>query len=98
MNWRRLLLIAGTLAVVGVAGLIVVRRPDLQILTATGAAADALCAKIFVSHLDPETSFAEIVDRPGIRRLKFAMRYFQLEPRLLQPSTLPARCTASRAA
>ena len=56
-------------------GLIVIRRPDLRIRTATSAVADALCAKIFVSHLDPESSFAEIMDRPGIRRLRFGMRY-----------------------
>ncbi len=58
-----------------VAGVIVIRRPDIAIRSATGAAADALCAKIFVSHLDPQASFAEIMDRPGIRRLKFGMRY-----------------------
>ena len=60
---------------IAAAGLIAIRRPDLRIRTATGAAADALCAKIFVSHLDPETSFAEIMDRPGISRLGFGMRY-----------------------
>ena len=76
MNWRKLLVIATSLIVIAAAaGLIVIRRPDLRIRTATGAAADALCAKIFVSHLDPEFSFAEIMDRPGIRRLKFGMRY-----------------------
>jgi hypothetical protein len=76
VNWRKLLVIASSLAVItAAAGLIVIRRPDLRIRTATGAAADALCAKIFVSHLDPESSFAEIMDRPGIRRLRFGMRY-----------------------
>jgi len=78
VNWRRLLAIVGALIVATVAGLFVIRRPDLQIRTATGAAADALCAKIFVSRLDPEVSFAEVMDRPGIRRLRFGMRY-QLE-------------------
>jgi CubicO group peptidase (beta-lactamase class C family) len=76
VNWRKLLVIASSLIVVAAAaGLIVIRRPDLRIRTATGAAADALCAKTFVSHLDPATSFAEILDRPGIRRLRFALRY-----------------------
>jgi CubicO group peptidase (beta-lactamase class C family) len=75
VNWRRLLGIAGALIAVAVAGWIVIRRPDLAIRTATGAAADALCAKIFVSGLDPQVSFAEIMDRPGIRRLRFGMRY-----------------------
>jgi CubicO group peptidase (beta-lactamase class C family) len=50
-------------------------RPDLAIRAATGAAADALCEKIFVSGLDPQTSFAEILDRPGISRLRLALRY-----------------------
>jgi hypothetical protein len=76
VNWRKLLVIASSLIVVAAAaGLIVIRRPDLRIRTATGAAADALCAKVFVSHLDPDASFAEIMDRPGIRRLRFALRY-----------------------
>jgi CubicO group peptidase (beta-lactamase class C family) len=75
VNWRRLLGIAGALILAAVAGLIVIRRPDVQIRTATGSAADALCAKIFVSHLDPQSSFAEIMDRPGMRRLRFGMHY-----------------------
>ena len=75
MNRRRLLGIVGALIVAVVVALIALRRPDLQIRTATGAAADALCAKTFVSGLDPQASFAEIMDRPGIRRLRFGMRY-----------------------
>ena len=70
-----MLAIVAVLMATAAAGLIVTRRPDLRIHTATGAAADALCAKIFVSHLDPDASFAEIMDRPGIRRLGFGMRY-----------------------
>jgi hypothetical protein len=70
-----LLITAGALVVAAVAGLIVIYRPDVEIRTATGAAADALCAKIFVSGLDPQTSFAEITDRRGIHRLRFGMRY-----------------------
>jgi len=75
VNWRRLLGIAGALIVAAVAGLIVIRRPDLAIRTAAGAAADALCAKIYVSGLDPQASFAEIMERPGLRRLRFALGY-----------------------
>ncbi len=67
--------IAGALILAAVAALIVIRRPDIAIRTATGSAADALCAKTFVSGLDPQASFAEITDRPGIRRLKFGMGY-----------------------
>jgi len=75
VNWRRLLGIAGALIVAAVAGLIVIRRPDLAIRTAAGAAADALCAKIYVSGLDPQASFAEIMERPGLRRLRLALGY-----------------------
>jgi len=63
-------LIAAVLAVPGV-----IYRPDHAIHAATGSVADALCAKTFVSGLDPQASFAEIMERPGIRRLRFAMRY-----------------------
>jgi CubicO group peptidase (beta-lactamase class C family) len=75
VNWRKLLVIAGALVMAAVAAFVVIRRPDIAVRTATGAAADALCAKIFVSGLDPQTSFAEIMDRPGIRRLRLALRY-----------------------
>jgi len=72
--WRGLMvagvLIAAVLAVPGV-----IYRPDHAIRAATGSVADALCAKTFVSGLDPQASFAEIMERPGIRRLRFAMRY-----------------------
>jgi CubicO group peptidase (beta-lactamase class C family) len=75
VNWRKRLGIAGGLVAAIVAGLIVIRRPDIAIRSATGSAADALCAKTFVSGLDPQASFAEIMDRPGIRRLRVGMRY-----------------------
>jgi CubicO group peptidase (beta-lactamase class C family) len=75
VNWRKWLAIAGVLVVAALAALIVIRRPDIAIRSATGSVADALCAKTFVSHLDPDASLAEIMDRPGIRRLKFGMRY-----------------------
>ena len=68
-------MIAGALIVAAMAGLIAIRRPDIAIRAATGSAADALCAKVFVSGLDPQASFAEVLDRPGIRRLRFGMRY-----------------------
>jgi CubicO group peptidase (beta-lactamase class C family) len=75
VSWRKLLAIVSTLVVAAVAALIVIRRPDIAIRAATGSVADALCAKTFVSGLDPQASFAEIMERPGIRRLKFGMRY-----------------------
>jgi CubicO group peptidase (beta-lactamase class C family) len=75
VNRRRLLGIAGALIVAAVAAFVAVRRPDIAIRAATGSVADALCAKTFVSGLDPQASFAEIMERAGIRRLKFGMRY-----------------------
>ena len=50
-------------------------RPDRAIRVATGAVADDVCAKTFVSGLDPQTVFTESMDRPGIRRLRWLMRY-----------------------
>lgn len=74
MIWRRLM-VAGVLIAAVLVALGVIYRPDRAIRTATGSVADALCAKTFVSGLDPQASFAEIMERPGIRRLRFAMRY-----------------------
>ncbi|MFL6837495.1 MAG: serine hydrolase domain-containing protein [Bradyrhizobium sp.] len=50
-------------------------RPDLAIRVATGVVAHNLCAKTFVSGVDPQTAFSEIMDRSGIRLLRSAMRY-----------------------
>jgi CubicO group peptidase (beta-lactamase class C family) len=72
--WRRLM-VAGVLIAAVLVALGVIYRPDRAIRTATGSVADALCAKTFGSGLDPQASFAEIMERPGIRRLGFAMRY-----------------------
>lgn len=75
MVWRRLLTAAGALVVAVPIGLGVVYRPDLAIRSGTSGAADALCAKTFVAGLDPQGSFAEIIERPGIRRLRRVLRY-----------------------
>jgi hypothetical protein len=68
-------MVAGMLIAAVLVALGVIYRLDRAIRTATGSVADALCAKAFVSGLDPQASFAEIMERPGIRRLRFAMRY-----------------------
>jgi hypothetical protein len=47
-------------------------RPDRAIRVATGFVAHVVCAKSFVSVLDPQTVFAETTDRAGIRRLCWA--------------------------
>ena len=69
---------AGTSALVAVVAVIlatVIFRPDRAVRVATGAVADAVCAKTFVSGLDPQAVFTESMDRPGIRRLRWLMRY-----------------------
>ena len=69
---------AGASALVAVVAIMltaVIFRPDRAIRVATGAVADAVCAETFVSGLDPHAVFAESMDRPGIRRLRWLIRY-----------------------
>ena len=69
---------AGTASLIAVVALVLasaIFRPDRAIRVATGAVADAVCAKTFVSGLDPRAVFTESMDRPGIRRLRWLMRY-----------------------
>ncbi|HEV3500464.1 MAG TPA: serine hydrolase [Bradyrhizobium sp.] len=68
-------LIAAALILAIPIALSAIYRPDRAIRVATGAVADSICAKTFVSGLDPQAVFAEIMDRPGIRRLRLVMRY-----------------------
>lgn len=53
----------------------VIFRVDRAIRVATSVVADTLCAKTFVSGLDPQAVFAETLERPGIRRLRWVMNY-----------------------
>jgi CubicO group peptidase (beta-lactamase class C family) len=71
--WRKLMTAAIALAVP--VTLWATYRPDRAIRVGTAAVADVLCAKTFVSGLDPQAVFAETMDRPGIRRLRRGMRY-----------------------
>src|SRR5215470_9161120 len=57
------------------AGLGIHFRPDRAIRVATGAVAHIVCSKSFVSGLDPQTVFAETLERPGFRRLRHVMNY-----------------------
>ena len=50
-------------------------RPDRAIRVATGFVAHNICAKTFVSGFDPQTVFDATMDRDGIRRLRWALRY-----------------------
>ncbi len=71
----RILIIIGALVLVVPLALCAIYRPDRAIRTATAAVADVVCAKTFVSGLDPDAVFAETLERPGIRRLRYLLRY-----------------------
>ncbi|HXL12565.1 MAG TPA: serine hydrolase [Bradyrhizobium sp.] len=73
MTWRKW--IASALVLAAPAALGVYFRPDCAIRVVTSTVADAVCAKTFVSGIDPQAAFAETVDRPRIRRLRWVMRY-----------------------
>src|SRR5260370_42702317 len=68
-------LVAGTVVLAVLIAVCATYRPDRAIRVATGFVADTVCAKIFVSGLDPQTVFAETTDRAGIRRLRPLLGY-----------------------
>jgi CubicO group peptidase (beta-lactamase class C family) len=68
--WPALLLI-----IAGLVAAAIHTRPDLAIRVATNFVAHNVCAKAFVSGLDPQTAFAEITERDGIRLLRWLLRY-----------------------
>jgi len=70
MLWPALILIVAGLGVAAIQ-----YRPDQAIRVATNVVAHNVCDKAFVSGLDPQTAFAEITDRDGIRRLRWLLRY-----------------------
>lgn len=62
------------LAILTLVTLGVIFRPDRAVRVATGFVAHTVCSKTFVSGLDPQTVFAEMTEREGIRRLRPLMR------------------------
>jgi len=73
---RKWILAAATALVLSaIAGSIVHFRPDRAIRVATGHVAHIICSKTFVSKLDPQTVFAETLERPGLRRLRYALSF-----------------------
>ena len=50
-------------------------RPDRAIRVATGVVAHNVCSKTFVSGLDPQTVFSETIERDGLRRLRWLLRF-----------------------
>ncbi|KRR10849.1 serine hydrolase [Bradyrhizobium jicamae] len=72
---RKWIAIALAVLVAALAGASVHFRPDRAIRVATGYVAHNICSKTFVSGLDPQTVFAEVSDRAGIRRLRHVLRF-----------------------
>jgi CubicO group peptidase (beta-lactamase class C family) len=75
MVLRKLIANAGAVILAVPIALFAIFRPDRAIHVATGFAAHIVCTKTFVSGLDPQTVFAEITDRAGIRRLRSVLGY-----------------------
>src|SRR3954453_20406133 len=85
---------AAVLAMLTLAG---IYRPDRAIRVATGFVAHNICSKTFVSGLDPQTVFAETMERRGIRRLRWVLGYHLDRERSIVDSSL-AGLFESRAA
>jgi CubicO group peptidase (beta-lactamase class C family) len=67
--------IAAALVAVALAAAAIMFRPDRAFRVATGYVAHNICSKTFVSGFDPQTVFAETIERDGIRRLRSLLRY-----------------------
>jgi CubicO group peptidase (beta-lactamase class C family) len=67
--------VAGAVILAVPIALCAIFRPDRAIRVATGLVAHNVCSKSFVSGLDPQTVFAETIDRAGIRRLRWGLKY-----------------------
>jgi CubicO group peptidase (beta-lactamase class C family) len=73
--WKCIVAAVVALMLTALAGLSIHFRPDLTIRVATGAVAHLICSKTFVSGLDPQTVFAETLERPGFRRLRHVLQF-----------------------
>jgi CubicO group peptidase (beta-lactamase class C family) len=69
-SWTAVGLLLTALAAAGIAF-----RPDRAIRVATGVVAHNVCSKTFVSGLDPQTVFSETIERDGLRRLRWLLRF-----------------------
>jgi CubicO group peptidase (beta-lactamase class C family) len=72
VGWRKWTVVGLTLS--GLIAASIVFRPDRAIRVATGVVAHNVCSKTFVSGLDPQTVFAETIERAGLRRLRAVLR------------------------
>ena len=86
---RKWIAIALAVLIAALAGASIHFRPDRAIRVATGYVAHNICSKAFVSGFDPQSVFAEVSDRAGIRRLRYLLR-FDLDhtARIVDASTL----------
>lgn len=77
MNIARRGLIAAAIFVGAGAGAFAFERlrPDLALQVATAVIAHNVCVKVFVSNLDPQTSFDEVTARNGVRLLRPLLRF-----------------------
>jgi CubicO group peptidase (beta-lactamase class C family) len=94
---RKLVWPASVLIIAGLGAAAIYFRPGLAIRVATNVVAHNVCDKAFVSGLDPQTAFAEITDRDGIRRLRWLLRYSIERTKGLVTASV-AGLSASRAA
>jgi CubicO group peptidase (beta-lactamase class C family) len=72
VGWRKWVVVAAVLGVPVAAGAYF--RVDRAIRVATGVVAHNVCTKTFVSGLDPQAVYSEIVQRDGIRRLRHVLK------------------------
>jgi CubicO group peptidase (beta-lactamase class C family) len=74
-SWKWIFAAAIVLVLAALGGLSLHFRPDRAIRLATGGVAHIVCSKTFVSGLDPQTVFAETLERPGFRRLRHVLTF-----------------------
>lgn len=72
---RKWIAIGLALFIAALAAASVTFRPDRAIRVATSYVAHNICSKTFVSGIDPQSVFAEVSDRAGIRRLRHLLRF-----------------------
>jgi len=75
VSLRKWIAIGLALFIAALAGASVTFRPDRAIRVATSYVAHNICSKTFVSGQDPQSVFAEVSDRAGIRRLRHLFRF-----------------------
>lgn len=91
---RAVLIGTGVLLIVGITARVVVVRPAIRV--ATSVVAQNVCAKAFVSKLDPQQAFTEISERSGVRKLRWVLGY-TLDPTGKSVSATAMGLFASRA-